>query len=60
MRHDLAFRSALALLAGILFLSPVLYSIWMSFQTANSYYQGGFVATLDNYWRVISEYNFAR
>lgn len=60
MKRDGWLKSALALVAGVLFLSPVLHSIWMSFQTAGSYYQGSFVATLDNYWRVISEYNFAR
>jgi len=51
---------ALALLGGLIFLSPVLYSIWMSFQTAQSYYQGGFAFTLDNYASAIGQYNFAR
>jgi multiple sugar transport system permease protein/sn-glycerol 3-phosphate transport system permease protein len=51
---------ALALLGGLIFLSPVLYSIWMSFQTAQSYYQGGFAFTFDNYASAIGQYNFAR
>ena len=52
--------SGIALLAGLLFLSPVLYSIWMSFQTVQSYYQGGFAFTLDNYAKAIGQFNFAR
>ncbi|SFV38452.1 multiple sugar transport system permease protein/sn-glycerol 3-phosphate transport system permease protein [Devosia crocina] len=52
--------SALAIAAGIVFLSPVLYSIWMSFQTAQSYYTGGFEPTLGNYATAIGQYNFAR
>lgn len=52
--------TGVALLAGLLFLFPVLYSIWMSFQTAQSYYQGGFSFTLDNYSVAIGQYNFAR
>ncbi|WEX11267.1 carbohydrate ABC transporter permease [Chelativorans sp. AA-79] len=51
---------ALALAGGLLFLSPALYSIWMSFQTAESYYRGEFDFTLDNYARAIGQYNFAR
>ena len=52
--------SALALLGGLVFLSPVLYSIWMSFQTAHSYYTGGFDFTLSNYATAIGQFNFAR
>ncbi|NBN62833.1 ABC transporter permease subunit [Microvirga tunisiensis] len=52
--------AALALAAGLLFLSPVLYSIWLSLQTADSYYAGGYEFTLDNYTRAVSQYNFAR
>ncbi|HEY4200382.1 MAG TPA: carbohydrate ABC transporter permease [Devosiaceae bacterium] len=51
---------ALALLAGLIYLAPVLYSIWMSLQTANSYYQGRFDFTFDNYTVAIGHYNFAR
>lgn len=52
--------TALALVAGLLFLSPVLYSIWMSFQTAQSYYRGGFEFSLGNYATAIGQFNFAR
>lgn len=52
--------SALALAGGLLFLSPILYSIWMSFQTASAYYTGSLEFTLDNYARAIGQYNFAR
>ncbi len=50
----------LALAAGILYLSPVLYSIWISFQTADAYYAGEIGFTLDNYARAVGQYNFAR
>ncbi|GHA25613.1 sn-glycerol-3-phosphate transport system permease protein UgpE [Devosia pacifica] len=60
MKPDNRLLTILALLAGLLFLSPVLYSIWMSFQTATAYYTGGFEFTLDNYGRAIGQYNFAR
>lgn len=50
----------LALGAGMLFLSPILYSIWMSFQTVDAYYAGNIALTLDNYTRAIGQYNFAR
>lgn len=50
----------LALLGGLAFLSPVLFSIWMSFQTAQSYYRGSFEFTFDNYTSAIGQYNFAR
>ncbi|KFL32604.1 glycerol-3-phosphate ABC transporter permease [Devosia riboflavina] len=52
--------TALALVAGLLFLSPVLYSIWMSFQTAQSYYRGGFEFSLGNYGTAVTKFNFAR
>lgn len=52
--------TGLALVAGLIFLSPVLYSIWMSFETAQSYYTGQYEFTLDNYVRAVAEYNFAR
>jgi ABC-type glycerol-3-phosphate transport system permease component len=50
----------LALGLGLLFLSPVLYSVWMSFQTVDAYYTGGFQFTLDNYVRATGQYGFAR
>jgi multiple sugar transport system permease protein/sn-glycerol 3-phosphate transport system permease protein len=52
--------TGLALAGGLIFLSPVLYSIWISFQTAHAYYAGGFEFTLDNYVQAVVEYNFAR
>lgn len=52
--------TVLALAAGVLFLLPVLWSIWMSFQTANAYYTGSLEFTLDNYARAIGQYDFAR
>jgi ABC-type glycerol-3-phosphate transport system permease component len=54
------YLSALALAAGVAFLSPVLYSIWMSFQTADAYYAGRVEFTIDNYTRAVTQYNFAR
>ena len=60
MRPERPFRTALALAAGLLFLSPVLYSVFMSFQTADAWYQGKLEFTLDNYGRAIGQYNFAR
>ncbi|QDY70672.1 carbohydrate ABC transporter permease [Qingshengfaniella alkalisoli] len=52
--------SPMALLAALIFLSPVLYSIWMSFLTVDAYYTGQLDFTLDNYARAIGQYNFAR
>ena len=60
MKRENKFLTALALAGGLVFLSPVLYSIWMSFQTAQSYYTGKFEFTLDNYTAAIGQYNFAR
>lgn len=60
MKPDNPFLAGLALLAGLAFLSPVLYSIWMSFQTADAYYAGTIEFTLDNYVRAVGQYNFAR
>jgi ABC-type glycerol-3-phosphate transport system permease component len=60
MKRDGWWPSLLALVAGIVFLSPILYSVWMSFQTATAYYTGSFDFTLDNYGRAIGHYNFAR
>ncbi|MAC79976.1 MAG: glycerol-3-phosphate ABC transporter permease [Rhodobacteraceae bacterium] len=51
---------ALALAAGLLFLSPVLYSIWMSFQTTDAYYGGTVDFTFRNYQVAFGQYNFAR
>lgn len=60
MKPENPLLAGLALLAGILFLSPVLYSIWMSFQTADAYYAGTTAFTLDNYASAVGQYNFAR
>lgn len=60
MKPDNPILVGLALLAGLAFLSPVLYSIWMSFQTADAYYAGTMQFTLDNYVRAVGQYNFAR
>lgn len=60
MKHDSPLLAGLALFGGLIFLSPVLYSIWMSFQTADAYYRGVFEFTFDNYGRAIEQYNFAR
>ena len=60
MRRESRLLPALSLAAGGLFLSPVLYSAWLSFQTANAYYTGSLEFTLDNYARAIGQYNFAR
>jgi multiple sugar transport system permease protein/sn-glycerol 3-phosphate transport system permease protein len=60
MKPENPLLAGLALVAGLLFLSPVLYSIWISFQTADAYYAGATVFTLDNYARAVGQYNFAR
>lgn len=60
MKPENPLAAGLALVAGLLFLSPVLYSIWMSFQTADAYYAGDIAFTLDNYARAVGQYNFAR
>ncbi len=52
--------AVLSLVVGLLFLSPVLYSIWMSFQTADAFYAGRVTFTLDNYERAVGQFNFAR
>jgi len=52
--------SIAALAGGVVFLAPVLWSIWMSFQTANAYYTGGLDFTFDNYARAVGQYDFAR
>ncbi|KQV84425.1 carbohydrate ABC transporter permease [Rhizobium sp. Root1220] len=60
MKPDNPLIALLALVAGVLFLSPVLYSIWMSFQTVDAVYSGGVSFTVDNYTRAFGEFNFAR
>jgi ABC-type glycerol-3-phosphate transport system permease component len=60
MKREHPLKLALALAAGLLFLSPALYSIWISFQTADSYYRGSFDFTLDNYRSAVGFYHFAR
>ena len=60
MNRDNPFLSAAALLAGLLFLFPVLYSIWISLQTVDAYYAGKASFTLDNYLRAVTEFNFGR
>jgi ABC-type glycerol-3-phosphate transport system permease component len=60
MKRENPFLVALALLGGVIFLAPVLYSIWMSFQTAQAYYTGGLEFTLENYTVAVGQYNFAR
>ncbi len=60
MKPENPILSGLALAGGLIFLSPVLYSIWMSFQTVNAYYSGGLEFTLDNYQRAVGQFNFAR
>ncbi|PZU88308.1 MAG: carbohydrate ABC transporter permease [Shinella sp.] len=60
MKPENRLLTLLALAAGTIFLVPVLYSIWMSFQTANAYYTGTVEFTLGNYVRAVGQYNFAR
>lgn len=60
MKPENPLLGTLALVAGLLFLSPVLYSIWMSFQTVDAYYAGELGFTLTNYARAVGQYNFAR
>ncbi|MEM5477746.1 carbohydrate ABC transporter permease [Pacificibacter sp. AS14] len=60
MKPENPLLALLALAAGVLFLSPVLYSIWMSFQTADGYYTGNIDFTFRNYEMAIGQYNFAR
>ncbi len=60
MKPDSPVLTGIALAAGLLFLSPVLCSIFMSFQTVDAYYAGRYDLTLDNYALAIGQYNFAR
>lgn len=60
MKPENPILTMLSLAAGLLFLSPVLYSVWMSFQTADAFYAGHVTFTLDNYERAITQFNFAR
>ncbi|WP_313614217.1 carbohydrate ABC transporter permease [Agrobacterium sp.] len=60
MKPENPILAGIALVAGLLFLSPVLYSIWISFQTSDAYYAGEIAFTLDNYGRAVGQYNFAR
>lgn len=60
MKHENPVLTALSLGAGLLFLSPVLYSVWISLQTADAFYAGQLTFSLNNYGRVIGELNFAR
>ena len=60
MRPENPVLLGLALAIGLLFLSPVFYSIWISFQTADAYYAGGLDFTFANYTLAIGQYNFAR
>ena len=50
--------SVLALLGGLLFIWPVLQSIWMSFQTIDAYYGNTFGFTLGNYARAVTQFHF--
>jgi len=60
MKRDNALLTVAALFAGLLFLSPVLYSVWISLQTVDAYYAGQAGFTLENYTRAVSEFNFGR
>ena len=60
MKLEKPVLSILALLGGLLFLSPALYSMWLSFQTADAYYSGGLEFTINNYTRAVGQYHFAR
>jgi ABC-type glycerol-3-phosphate transport system permease component len=60
MKRENPIFAALALAAALLFLSPVLYSIWMSFLTADAYYTGALDFTLDNYARAFGQFHVAR
>lgn len=60
MKPDSRILAGLALIAGLLFLSPALYSVFMSFQTVDAYYTGKFEFTLENYELAIGQYHFAR
>jgi len=60
MKPERPALTILALAGGLLFLLPVLYSIWLSFQTAHAYYSGGLEFTLGNYGNAIGQYHFLR
>lgn len=60
MKPENPLLTMLSLIAGLIFLSPVLYSVWMSFQAADAFYAGRIDFTLDNYGRAVGEFNFAR
>jgi ABC-type glycerol-3-phosphate transport system permease component len=60
MKPENPILTMLSLAAGLLFMWPVLYSVWMSLQTADAFYAGKLAFTLDNYERAITQFNFAR
>ncbi|WP_137132244.1 carbohydrate ABC transporter permease [Rhizobium sp. FY34] len=60
MKPENPIVAMLSLAAGLLFMWPVLYSVWMSLQTADAFYAGKLAFTLDNYERAITQFNFAR
>jgi multiple sugar transport system permease protein len=60
MKPDNRFLTGLALICGIVFLAPVLYAIWMSFQTSTAYYTGRLDFTLRNYQAAVTQFHFAR
>ncbi|MBE3640021.1 carbohydrate ABC transporter permease [Mangrovicoccus algicola] len=59
MRRDTLWSWA-ALAAGLIFLSPVLYTVVLSFQSVEAYYAGGFSFTLKNYAQAFGQYDFLR
>lgn len=52
--------SGFIVITGLLFLAPILYGLWMSFLTADSYYNGNYNFSLQNYRTVFEELNFFR
>ncbi|MGQ7844051.1 carbohydrate ABC transporter permease [Granulosicoccus sp. 3-233] len=60
MRRENPFLITLAGFAGLLFLSPVLYSLWMSFQSSHGFYTGTVQFTLSNYVRAVGQHDFFR
>ncbi|MBB3147661.1 multiple sugar transport system permease protein/sn-glycerol 3-phosphate transport system permease protein [Phyllobacterium trifolii] len=49
-----------AVAVGLLFLSPLLYGIWISLQTANGFFSGNGEMTLQNYVDAVEKMNFLR
>ncbi len=60
MKHNNPVLSGFIITLGLLFLAPVFYGLWMSFQTAEGYYSGSYGFSFKNYRVAFEELNFFR